>query len=223
MMLGLTATDLRYASRCLARARVQPWRPGKSPRCCKPAGCCGTSRCVKPSPPSPHCTAPRTASTRSWNGPTSCRLARRKVSKCSGGEQQRLKFALALLPDPRLLILDEPTAGMDVAARHAFWDTMREDALAGAHRPVCHPLSGGGAGLRRTHGAHRCGTGPCRRPDQRAAGHDRRTRRQRHTARGTPHRNVRSRRCETLPHGSSRCSCRATGSRSPARNPMPRR
>ncbi|PQZ94961.1 multidrug ABC transporter ATP-binding protein [Arthrobacter sp. MYb227] len=58
-------------------------------------------------------------------------LARRKVSKCSGGEQQRLKFALALLPDPKLLILDEPTAGMDVAARHAFWDTMREDALAG--------------------------------------------------------------------------------------------
>lgn len=58
-------------------------------------------------------------------------LAKRKVSKCSGGEQQRLKFALALLPDPRLLILDEPTAGMDVAARHAFWDTMRQDALEG--------------------------------------------------------------------------------------------
>ncbi|MGL3805465.1 ABC transporter ATP-binding protein [Paeniglutamicibacter sp. R2-26] len=58
-------------------------------------------------------------------------LARRKVSKCSGGEQQRLKFALALLPDPRLLILDEPTAGMDVSARRAFWDTMRQDALQG--------------------------------------------------------------------------------------------
>ncbi len=58
-------------------------------------------------------------------------LARRKVSKCSGGEQQRLKFALALLPDPRLLILDEPTAGMDVSARHGFWETMREDALQG--------------------------------------------------------------------------------------------
>src|SRR5699024_12078259 len=40
-------------------------------------------------------------------------LAKRKVSKCSGGEQQRLRFALALLPDPDLLILDEPTAGMD--------------------------------------------------------------------------------------------------------------
>lgn len=58
-------------------------------------------------------------------------LAKRKVSKCSGGEQQRLKFALALLPDPRLLIMDEPTAGMDVSARHAFWGTMRADALEG--------------------------------------------------------------------------------------------
>lgn len=58
-------------------------------------------------------------------------LARRRVSKCSGGEQQRLRFALALLPDPEVLLLDEPTAGMDVAARHAFWDTMRADADRG--------------------------------------------------------------------------------------------
>ena len=58
-------------------------------------------------------------------------LAGRRVSKCSGGEQQRLRFALALLPDPELLILDEPTAGMDVAARHEFWDTMRADTASG--------------------------------------------------------------------------------------------
>lgn len=58
-------------------------------------------------------------------------LVDRKVSKCSGGEQQRLRFALALLPDPRLLVLDEPTAGMDVTARRDFWDTMRADASAG--------------------------------------------------------------------------------------------
>ncbi|WP_341730050.1 ABC transporter ATP-binding protein [Brooklawnia sp.] len=59
-------------------------------------------------------------------------LAGRRVSKCSGGEQQRLRFALALLPDPGLLVLDEPTAGMDVNARHAFWDAMRAEA----HRTV---------------------------------------------------------------------------------------
>ena len=58
-------------------------------------------------------------------------LAGRKVGKCSGGEQQRLRFALALLPDPDLLVLDEPTAGMDVAARRAFWATMHADADAG--------------------------------------------------------------------------------------------
>jgi ABC-2 type transport system ATP-binding protein len=54
-------------------------------------------------------------------------LARRKVKVLSGGEQQRLKFALALLPDPDLLVLDEPTAGMDAAARRDFWETMRAE------------------------------------------------------------------------------------------------
>ena len=58
-------------------------------------------------------------------------LAERKVGKCSGGEQQRLKFALALLSNPDLLILDEPTAGMDAAARRDFWETMRAETHAG--------------------------------------------------------------------------------------------
>lgn len=57
--------------------------------------------------------------------------AGRLVSKLSGGEQQRLRFALALLPDPDLLILDEPTAGMDVGARREFWRTMHHDATNG--------------------------------------------------------------------------------------------
>jgi len=58
-------------------------------------------------------------------------LAGRRVSKCSGGQQQRLRFALALLADPQLLILDEPTAGMDVAGRREFWATMHEEAARG--------------------------------------------------------------------------------------------
>ncbi|MFK0648153.1 MULTISPECIES: ABC transporter ATP-binding protein [Dermacoccus] len=48
-------------------------------------------------------------------------LADRRVGKCSGGEQQRVRFAMALVPDPALIVLDEPTTGMDVNARRAFW------------------------------------------------------------------------------------------------------
>src|SRR3984957_15776781 len=58
-------------------------------------------------------------------------IADRRVGKCSGGEQQRLRFAMALLPDPELLILDEPTTGMDVEGRRAFWASIRADAERG--------------------------------------------------------------------------------------------
>ena len=58
-------------------------------------------------------------------------IAGRKVAKCSGGEQQRLRFAMALLSDPALLLLDEPTTGMDVEGRRSFWTAIREDARQG--------------------------------------------------------------------------------------------
>ena len=58
-------------------------------------------------------------------------IADRRVAKCSGGEQQRLRFAMALLPDPALLLLDEPTTGMDVEGRRTFWSAIREDAGKG--------------------------------------------------------------------------------------------
>ena len=58
-------------------------------------------------------------------------IAGRKVAKCSGGEQQRLRFAMALLSDPALLLLDEPTTGMDVEGRRSFWSAIREDARHG--------------------------------------------------------------------------------------------
>ena len=58
-------------------------------------------------------------------------IADRLVGKCSGGEQQRLRFALALLPDPALMALDEPTAGMDVEGRRDFWSAIRRDAEQG--------------------------------------------------------------------------------------------
>jgi len=58
-------------------------------------------------------------------------IADRLVAKCSGGEQQRLRFAMALVPDPALLLLDEPTTGMDVEARRTFWAAIRRDAARG--------------------------------------------------------------------------------------------
>ena len=58
-------------------------------------------------------------------------LARRKVSHCSGGEQQRIRFALALLSDPEVLVLDEPTAAMDPQSRQDFWESMTELACGG--------------------------------------------------------------------------------------------
>ena len=58
-------------------------------------------------------------------------IADRKVAKCSGGEQQRLRFAMALLPDPAILLLDEPTTGMDVEGRRTFWSAIRRDAEQG--------------------------------------------------------------------------------------------
>lgn len=58
-------------------------------------------------------------------------IADRRVGKCSGGEQQRLRFAMALVPDPELLILDEPTQGVDVEGRRDFWNAIRQDAADG--------------------------------------------------------------------------------------------
>lgn len=58
-------------------------------------------------------------------------LSKQAVKRCSGGEQQRVRHALAILGSPDLLILDEPTAGMDPNARREFWASMRSQAERG--------------------------------------------------------------------------------------------
>ncbi|WP_327367140.1 ABC transporter ATP-binding protein [Streptomyces sp. NBC_01217] len=57
--------------------------------------------------------------------------ANRRVDKLSGGQTQRVRFAVALAGNPELIVLDEPTAALDVEARRTFWDSMRAYARRG--------------------------------------------------------------------------------------------
>jgi ABC-2 type transport system ATP-binding protein len=52
-------------------------------------------------------------------------IADRKYGELSGGQKQRVQFALAICGDPELLFLDEPTVGLDVSSRRAFWQEVR--------------------------------------------------------------------------------------------------
>ena len=117
-----------------------------------------------------------------------------RTQDLSGGQRQRLSVALALVNDPELVFLDEPTTGMDPAARRALWDVVLALQRRGPDGPPDDPLHGGGRGPvrpARDHGPRphpRGGHGqradqppvqgargplrPDRRPGRRAAGGD---------------------------------------------------
>jgi ABC-2 type transport system ATP-binding protein len=59
-------------------------------------------------------------------------LENRRANTLSGGQQQRLQLAMGLVADPVLLVLDEPTEGLDVKARGRFWETIRRRLDDGA-------------------------------------------------------------------------------------------
>ena len=52
-------------------------------------------------------------------------VLQRKAGKLSGGWQRRVSIAMALISEPQILFLDEPTLGLDVIARHELWETIR--------------------------------------------------------------------------------------------------
>jgi ABC-2 type transport system ATP-binding protein len=58
-------------------------------------------------------------------------FADQRVDKLSGGQTQRVRFALAIVGDSDLIVLDEPTAAMDVETRRAFWDNMKVEVAEG--------------------------------------------------------------------------------------------
>lgn len=58
-------------------------------------------------------------------------LANRRVERLSGGQAQRVRFAMAIAGNPELLFLDEPTVGLDVEGRRAFWDGVGALAASG--------------------------------------------------------------------------------------------
>lgn len=58
-------------------------------------------------------------------------LMGRRIGRLSGGQMQRVRFAVALLGDPDVILLDEPTVGMDVETRRDFWERIRHVAAAG--------------------------------------------------------------------------------------------
>lgn len=58
-------------------------------------------------------------------------LLRRRYGKLSGGQQRRVQFALAIVGNPEILFLDEPTTGLDIEARALLWKTIRQLVASG--------------------------------------------------------------------------------------------
>ena len=95
----------------------------------------------------------------------------------SGGMKRRLLVAKAMVHSPPILVLDEPTAGVDVELRRQLWDYVREAQRAGRDDRPHHPLSRGSRGAVRPHRDHPPRPGDRQRADARAGRRRRRRKR----------------------------------------------
>ena len=87
------------------------------------------------------------------------KVERTRFRRLSGGEQQRLCLAVALVGRPELVFLDEPTAGMDTEARHTTWHLIEELRADGVIGPAHHAPAGRGRASRRRRRDHALGGG----------------------------------------------------------------
>ena len=147
------ATARAAAARCQCSARTR--RPARSScgagsgSCCSPGASTATSPRARRSRTGPASTRTRATSSEVLELVGLQEKADVRSRKLSGGQLRRLDFALALIGDPELIFLDEPTTGFDPEARRAAWETILLAARAGQDDPADHPLPRGGAGARR--------------------------------------------------------------------------